>query len=127
MKFDVKPLECVNQIRFGMSRREVRKLFRNKYNVFKKTIFSRNTTDDFRQFHVYYDKNNKCEAVEIFEFDEMTINGKTVTKDFKSFKAVIKDLTEDAGSYISKESSVGLTVVEGIVESVLFGCRGYYE
>lgn len=127
MKFDVKPLVQVNQIRFGMSRKEIRKLYKNRYNVFKKNIFSRNTTDDFRDFHVYYDKNNKCEAVEICDFDDMTINGKPVSKDFNDFKKVIDDLAEDMGSYISKTYSVGITVEDGLVESVLFGCKGYYE
>ena len=127
MKFDVKPLEQVNQIHFGMSRKEIRKLYKNRYNVFKKNIFSRNTTDDFRDFHVYYDKNNTCEAVEICNFDDMTINGKPVSKDFNDFKKVIDDLAEDMGSYISKTYSVGITVEDGLVESVLFGCKGYYE
>ncbi len=127
MKFDVKLLESVNQIRFGMSRKEVRKLNKNRYKTFKKNIFSRNTTDDFRAFHVYYDKNNNCEAVEICEFDEMTINNKQVSKNFKDFENVINDLVENTGSYISKSCSIGITQEDGIVESVLVGCRGYYD
>ena len=127
MTFDVKTTVQVNDIQFGMDRKEVRKLNKNRYNEFKKSIFSKNTTDDFRGFHVYYNTENKCEAVEIFDFDEIIINGKTVGKSVDDYKAVLSDLEYEDGGYISKEASVGITEEDGQVAAILFGCAGYYD
>ncbi len=42
-------------------------------------------------------------------------------------KQLLPDLKEDFGSYISKKSSVGLCIDDGVISSVLVGCKGYYD
>lgn len=126
MKFAVKPMEQVNEIRFGMDRKEVRRYLKNHYNEYRKNIFSSNTADDFRSFHVYYDENDRCEAVEIFDWDEIEIQGKGIANSIAAYQEFFPDLENDDG-YISKQYSVGLSEENGVISSVLFGCEGYYE
>ena len=72
------PMKKVNDIEFGMERSEVRKKFTIPAKEFKKSKFSKRTTDDFGSCHVYYDKNDKCEAVEIFDDVMVYINDKKI-------------------------------------------------
>lgn len=122
------PLSEVNGVKFGMERAEVRKILGGKYTEFKKSKFSKTTTDDFGVCHVFYDLNDRCEAVEIFDECEISIEGKIVFPlDIEAVKDIISDLEEDAGSYISKSQSIGIYAPEGKAESILFGVPGYYE
>lgn len=52
------PLVSVGEIKFGMSREEVRKKY-EVYGEFKKSSFADNTTDDLVFCHVYYDNEAK--------------------------------------------------------------------
>jgi hypothetical protein len=122
------PLNGVHNIKFGMDRKDVRKLFCNEAHEFKKSKFSKNTTDDFGIFHVYYDKNDKCEAVEIFNDVNVSIDGRIVFPiEVISAKEVVGDFEEVDGSYISKKSSIGIYAPSGKMESILFGIKGYYD
>lgn len=127
LKFNVQPLVEVNGVKFGMSRADVRKQFGEAVE-FKKNKFSKTITDDFAFCHVYYDTDDKCEAIEIFKEAEVTVNGKVIfpgtISDAQKF---IKDLEEEKGSYISKSQSIGIYAPEGEIECILFGNRGYYE
>ncbi len=126
--FHVEPLIRVNGIEFGMDRKDVRKLYDNRYSEFRKTFFSKNTTDDFEGFHVYYDSNNKCEAVEIFEGDEVYVNGRKIMPgSAETLKNEFPDIVEEEGNYTSVYSSVGAYIEDGEIKSILFGNKGYYE
>lgn len=70
--FDVKPFSFVGCIEFEMPREIVRKNM-GSYMEFKKNMFSRNTTDDFDFCHVYYDTENKVEAVEFLESENVAV------------------------------------------------------
>jgi len=63
--FRVELLERVGEIRFGVAREDVRKIL-GSYSEFKKSKFSKNTTDDFKFCHAFYDIQDKLEAVEFF-------------------------------------------------------------
>ena len=52
-KFVINSLKSVGNIKFGESREEVRKEY-GDFKEFKKSKYSKNTTDDFKSFHVYY-------------------------------------------------------------------------
>ena len=128
VKWTAIPLKEINGVKFGMSRSEVRALFSGKYAEFKKSKFSQNTTDDFGICHVFYNKDDKCEAVEVFNDCEVSVNGNLLFPlDISSVKQQIDDLEEDSGSYISKKLSIGIYAPEGKPESILFGEPGYYE
>ena len=78
VKWIATPLVEINGVKFGMPRSEVRTVLGGKYKEFKKSKFSKNTTDDFGICHVLYNKDDKCEAVEVFRECEVSVNGKLV-------------------------------------------------
>lgn len=127
VKWTATPLQEINGVKFGMPRSEVRAVLGGKYKEFKKSKFSKNTTDDFGYCHVFYTSDDKCEAVEVFSECEVSINGKLVFPlEISSLKEQIDDLEEDTGSYISKKLSIGIYAPDGTPESILFGEAGYY-
>ena len=122
------PLETIGDIKFGMNRIEVRALFKNKYEEFKKTSNSDNTTDDFGDFHVYYDSNNNVEAVEIFENIEVLYEGKVIFPiSIDEIKRIFNDITIEDDYYTHYEKSIGYTTSDDEVEGVLFGNKDYYN
>ena len=76
MRLNVNPLESVGDVKFGMTREEVRSIFGDA-EEFKKDPDDDITTDDFGFCHVFYDEDDRCEAVEIFDA-EVFIDGKQV-------------------------------------------------
>ena len=122
----VKPNAEVQGVRFGTKREVVREAFGSNYREFKKSIFSKNTTDDYGSFHLFYDKDDRMVAVEFFE-GEVIVRGKTVLPaKLSAVRSVIKNLHEDEGGYVSYDESVGVSVNGDEVESILFGCKNYY-
>ncbi len=124
---NVIPLSEVNGVKFGMKREEVRSCFGNA-KEFRKSKFSKTTTDDFGFCHVYYNINDECEAIELFDECEVKINGITVFPyESDTLKKMITDIEEDDTGFISKNLSIGIYSPDGKMESILFGCKGYYE
>ena len=62
--FTFNPFVGTDHILFDEERESVRKI--GDYSEFKKNKFSKNTTDDFGGFHVYYNEVNRVEAIEFF-------------------------------------------------------------
>ncbi len=121
------PLKKVDKIEFGMEREVVRKLY-GQYEEYKKSEYSQNTTDDFGNFHVYYDENDKCEAVEIFDDVEVTINGEIIFPvKIEDAEKIESSLVRDEEGLISIEKSIGIYAPDENMESILFGKKGYYE
>ncbi|MCM1277316.1 MAG: hypothetical protein NC299_18485 [Lachnospiraceae bacterium] len=125
-KIIVAPLESVNGIRFGAQREIVRNAF-GSFEEFKKSPFSKNTSDDFGDFHIFYDSNNCFEAVEIFEAEVKINNTVIFPGTLAEANKLIADLkSNDPDYWISKEQSVGLCAPDGEIESILFGIKKYY-
>ena len=126
-KVFAQPLKEVNGIKFGMKREDVRKII-GEAKEFKKSKFSKNTTDDFGYCHVFYNEDDECEAIEIFNNTEVLIDETVVFPiNISEIKTIIKDLVEEEGSFISKSQSIGIYAPNGNMESILFGNIGYYE
>ncbi len=126
-QIQVKPLVSVGDIRFGMERAKVRSIL-GTAEEFKKTSSSKNTTDDFGFCHVYYDENDKCIAVELFNDVEVFIGSVSLfSSTFNELKTVLPDLQETKSQYKSKEFSCGFYVPNGEVETILFGIKNYYK
>lgn len=126
-KIQVKLLESVGKIKFGMTREEVRK----QYSVdgeFIKNEFSNSATDDLGFCHVYYDDEGKCEAVELFDEIEVYVDEKKIFPvSFETAKQAENTLIEDEEGMLSIEKSIGIYAPDGNMESILFGVKGYYE
>ncbi len=126
-KIEIVPMKSFNGIFFGTKREELRKEFAIEFLEFKKSKYSENTTDDYKLFHIFYDKSSNFEAIETFGDIPVFVG------DIDLFSMKITDLprladdfVEEYGSYISKSKSMGITFENGNVESALFGSPNYY-
>ena len=127
-KWELKPLESIGKIAFGMDRDQVHQLFAEGCREFKKSKFSKNTTDDYGKFHVFYTADNKVEAVEIFDDIEVTFEGAVIfPAALEEAESILGSMAEDCGSYIQVEKSVGIYAPEKEAESILAGEKGYYQ
>lgn len=127
-KWNVQPLKKVNNIEFGMKRAMVRQTLSVEAKEFKKSKYSKVTTDDFGFCHVFYNAEDECEAVEIFDDITVYIGDMLVFPGtISDVKAIFNDLEKESDDYISKSQSVGIYAPRGIIESILFAVEGYYE
>ena len=77
---------------------------------------------------VFYDENNECEAIEIFDEAEVYVNGLLIfPTDFETAKKAIGDFEEDDEGLISFSKSIGIYAPDGDMESILFAKEGYYN
>lgn len=124
----VEPLKLVGAIELGASRSAVRETANLPYKEFKKTPLSTNTTDDFGAFHVYYNDDDYCEAIEFFNDVEVEVDGKLVfPTSSEEVRRLIPSLVPDGDGLVSVEESIGIYAPGGTMESILFGVKGYYE
>ena len=113
-KIQVVLLESVGNIKFGMTKQEVREKYAVK-GEFIKNDCSNNLTDDLGFCHVYYN-------------DEGNIGEKLLfPTTYAVAKNVEKSLKQDDEGMISVDMSIGIYAPDGEMESILFGEKGYYE
>lgn len=128
MKFVFVPNESIGEIMFGIDRNEIKAILNGFRGAFKKNKFSKNTADDFGYCHVYYDVNNKCNAVEFFAPNELLYNDENLfDMNETDLKNVFPDIIEEYGSYISLKYSIGVVFNDNKIESILVGCKDYYS
>lgn len=130
-RIDVIPLIRVNGVKFGMNRSEVRAVL-GEASEFFKTDSCTNTTDDFGYCHVFYDNNDRCEAIEIFDDAEVYINDKLIfpinkEQALNSFRSVFDDFIQDDDGLISYKFSIGIYAPYESMESILIGKENYYD
>ena len=127
---EIKVYESVGNIKFGASRETVRKN-NGPYKEFKKSRFSKNTTDDFSGFQVFYNEDNTVCAVEIFRETELLFRGISLfSKTYPELKALLKDsnAAEDSSGITYK--TLGFSVYapeQKEIESILVFCKGYFD
>jgi hypothetical protein len=131
-KFDINPYTNVGEIFFGASRESIRKVF-GTYKEFKKSKASKNTTDDFEFCHIYYDTNNKCEAIEYFPDLELLYKKRNLFEmnfnDFSQFALSNSiALEENDMGVLAKEIGIAIYAPEREkIESILVYKKGYYD
>ncbi len=120
--------KSVNGIDFGLSRKEVRKRLNREYKEFKKGLFSKSITDDYIDFHVFYDKSDRFIAIEVFSNVSVLVNDRHIFPGgIDQAIAILPDLKKDGEGYISYKNSVGIYAPEETIESILFGKENYYQ
>ena len=126
-KWILEPCKNINGIDFGTDREEVRKILAIEFTEFKKSKYSKNTTDDYGYFHVFYDIHNQMEAIEIFDNIDLFVNEKKL---FPSKVDDVKDIFNDAiienDELTSVNYSIGATLQDGNLVTILVGCKDYY-
>lgn len=127
----VRLLESVGDITFGMERSKVREIL-GEHKEFKKSKFSKNTTDDFGICHVYYDLEDKCMAIELFKGITIKIGEQIILpNEFEVVCNILsnidKELEVDTDGCMSINYSIGVYAPNKTIESILFGKEGYYS
>ena len=127
MRLDAVPTVGVNEVKFGMNREKIRSLL-GASEEFYKSADDANPTDDFGFCHVFYDENDECEAIEIFDEAEVYVNGVLIfPTDLETAKNVIRDFEQDDDGLISISKATGIYAPDGYMESILFAKEGYYD
>lgn len=124
------PYEGIENIHFGDNRKTVRATL-GKYEEFKKSEFSENTTDDFGFCHVFYTTDNKVDAIEFFSESEITLKEKLLFSfDFSTLKDFLSDESmeeDDSGANFPK---YGISVYApdfNKIETILIYSKSYWE
>lgn len=129
-KYVVVPNVSVNGVQFGCSRVQAREVFGDSFRVFKKTPLSQNTTDDYKEFHVFYTVDDKFEAIEFFGSVKVVLGRSTIFPGkVRKLQKLFPDLVDDGDGFTSVAFSVGVTVDEddsSKIDSILFGCENYF-
>jgi len=129
--FEIKAYDQVGLVKFGMERKRVREIL-GDFKEFKKTKYSINTTDDFADCHVFYNKENLCEAIEIFKEAKVLIDGTDLFKlSYEDFKRLLlkydSDLKITDDSITSKKIGVSVYAPDFNVESILVFSKEYFD
>lgn len=131
-KLDFLPYKGAGHIKLDLAREETRKTL-GAFKEFKKTKFSKNTTDDFSFCHVFYSAQNKIDAVEFFDETEFLFKGKNLfSLSFSELKSFLKNNTIDFQEDDSglRSDDIGLSVYspdKGKIETIFIYKRGYYD
>lgn len=134
----IRPYVGVQEIDFGMKRESIREKFNHQFTEFKKTSFSQNTTDAFEFCHVYYDNENLCEAVELFEpaiivFDNFVMSEQSYEKVKEFFESIDSSLDCDDVGFTSYKYGIGVFAPDALdepkepIEAVIVFRKGYYD
>ncbi|WP_139355512.1 hypothetical protein [Oribacterium sp. C9] len=111
-----------------MPRDDVHGLFKEKWTEFKKTKYSKNTTDNYGKFHVYYTPDNLVEAVEIFEGIELSLYNNIIFPiKVCEIENRISGIEKNGLSYIHKAKSIGIEANKEVAENILVGAEDYFS
>lgn len=131
-KIEIEPYERVGNIKFGSERETVRKDNGN-FKEFRKSRFSKNSTDDFASFHVFYSEDDRVEAVEFFResnlyFHDIQLFSQSYSDLKARLNALDSNITEDESGIIYKTLGFSVYSPDGEqVESILVFGKGYYD
>lgn len=129
-KLEIQLTESVNGVAFGTDRTVVRHAFGNDYAEFKKSSSSKNTTDDYGCFQLFYSAENVLEAIEICSDTLVIVNGKELTlkcpEIIEWIQSVDPTAEKESDGIISKKMSIGLYAPCNEFETLLFGKKDYY-
>jgi hypothetical protein len=139
MKYVINSYTAVGPIIFGMARDEVWDIAGKTPVVFKKSQASDRETDDFGDFHVYYDANGRVEAVEFFNglsevlFDKQNLFALPRAELNRFLIMRDSELMVESDSMISCKHGIAVYAPgwklhpNATAESVLMFKKGYYD
>ena len=131
MKFELVPTVKCGDIIFLTERSNVRLLL-GKYNTFKKSESSENSTDDFGFCHAYYNTYDQLIAIEFFPEADLRFNEKKLFMlSVKELASLLKTFDEaiviDEYSIFSKALGICAEIDECDIKSILVCTADYYE
>lgn len=126
--FNFTPFSNVGDIRFESNRDEVRKI-QGPFTEFRKTRFSKNTTDDFGGYHVFYSIEDKVDAVELFPVNTIvTYHGQNLFNLSKNelIKLFSDSSLKDESEHLAFDTyGIEISIEDDIVTSILVHRKGY--
>ena len=131
-KIEFLPYIGAGQIKLDSTRDEIRKIL-GAFKEFRKTKFSKNTTDDFSFCHIFYNEQNKVEAIEFFDSTEFLFKDKNLfllsLNNLKSFFKTnsIDFIENDSGI---RSDTIGLSIYSPSkekIETILIYKKNYYS
>ena len=139
MIYDVKTYVGLGELKFGMTKEEIRNILGGEVKEIKKAL-SDKTTDVFvgQGIHVYYNQLGKCEAIEcgkggIIKFKEKEIIGKPFKNIEKMFRELDDILEISDTGFVSYKLGIGVYVPtlkkskSELIQGVIIFERGYYD
>lgn len=139
MSFIVIPKTSVGPVVFGQNREQVRVAAKSPVTPFWKTPESTVQTDAFDElgFHVYYDENDRCVAVEMWEesdpvLDDVHFFSMTPKMASSWLSQMDPNMTSDSVSATSNKICISIYSDAGInsenekLDSVIVFVDGYY-
>jgi|SRR5579864_1340719 len=130
---EISSFESVGSLRFGDLRQDIRKRLVGNYVTFKKDV-GENDTDAYNELglHLYYNKQDRLEFVEIFEpaqpqFRGILFIGRDVSDVSNDLKKLGFSTESDEVGLNCPEAGIGLTASDGIIEGVAVFRKGYYD
>lgn len=119
-------------LKLNIDRKKFRESIDKKPIEFKKTVWSKISSEDYGLFHVFYDDNDLVDAIEFFNEIEVFLNENNLMKISRiEAREIIKsndiNFIEDDFGIISKKLSIAICCPTDIVESVLVGRENYFD
>ncbi len=126
-RLDIVPTKSVDAISFGANQAGVEATFGQPDRIFKKTKWSKGKTADYGNFHIHYDANDQFDAIEIFEAEIRLPSCVTpIPANKEAVLRAMPSLEADKYGLTSVSESIGASVEDDLVTSILFGKSGYY-
>lgn len=114
-----------------MTRDSLRQIMGPDFIEFRKSKFSKNSSDDYKYLHVFYNEKDECIAVELFNDCEITVSGTVLSHSASDFNNWLLQLDKTAEisetGATSKKLSIGMSAMGNHIESILFATAGYYQ
>jgi hypothetical protein len=144
MELNIVPFQSVGSLRFGASPEIIRSVFNSPLKSFTKGAISDmpTPTDAFDEdgVHVYYDKLNRCEAIEFYSPALLTFQGKLLVnqpyKEISEWLSSVDDnIVYDDSGLEARSLGIGLYAPnfdenerpDELVESVIVVSKGYWS
>lgn len=128
----------IGGIELNSKREAIRHKFNQNFKEFRKTPYDVNTTDAFEFCHIYYDNENLCEAIELFEpatvvFDSFIIAEQPYEKVREYFENIDDSLDFNDAGFTSYKYGIGVFAPyaddepDEPIESIIVFRKGYYD
>ena len=126
--FTITPFTSVGNIYFGANRDDVRNIL-GQFTEFRKTRFSKNTTDDFGGLHVYYSEEDTVDAIEFFPQDTMVLYKERDLFDLSEEDLIMlfsdPSFKEEPGHLTFANYGVEIGMEDDVITSILVHKKGY--
>jgi hypothetical protein len=134
MVFEIRANEGAGDLRFGMTRQEIRETIGRPFETFFKSSTSEMETDSFDNdsIHVFYKRPGLCEAIEFYPPANVSLHGRPLLgRPYDEIAGYLREIDpsaeEDDVSITSYQHGVGVYGPSTEVESVIAFEREYYN